>query len=90
MPTPSTIGWTRHFHRLSEHETDALVEAVADLIVHVLMGRRDPARAGDNGPERHHERDREHPNPRWAAGGSRDETASIAGRTPARGERTSA
>ena len=90
MPTPSTIGWTRHFHRLSEQETDELVEAVADLIVHVLMGRRDPARAGDNGLERHHERDREPLDPRWAAGGSRDDTASIAGRTPASGERTSA
>lgn len=64
MPPPSTIECTRHFHGLSEQETDELVEAVADLIVHFLTSRRDPARTGGNGPERHHERNRDQPDPR--------------------------
>ena len=61
MPTPPTIECTRHVRRLSEQETDELVEAVADLIVHVLTGRRDPARVEGDGPERHHARDGEQP-----------------------------
>ncbi len=58
MPTPPTIEFKRHVHRLSEQETDELVEAVADLIVNFLKTQRDPARTGGDGTERNHERDR--------------------------------
>ena len=57
MPTPATLELTRHYDTLSEQETDEVVEAVADLMVNFLKGRRDPARAG--GDERNpgeHER----------------------------------
>ena len=57
MPPPPTIEFKRHVRRLSEQETDELVEAVADLIVNFLKGQRDSARAGGNSPERNHERD---------------------------------
>ena len=64
MPAPPTMELTRHFHTLSEQETNEVVEDVADLIVNFLRGRREPARAGGAGPERNHEPDREQPDTR--------------------------
>ena len=34
------IGMKRHFKRLSEKEADAVVDAVADLIVNFLRGQQ--------------------------------------------------
>lgn len=64
MPAPATPELKRHYHKLSEKETDEVVEAVADLIVNFLKGRRDAARAEGDDPERGHERDREQPDAR--------------------------
>ena len=60
----TAIEIKRHYSELSEKETGEVVEAVADMIVNFLMGRRDPARAGANDPERNRERDREQSNAR--------------------------
>lgn len=62
MTAPVTPELKRHYHTLSEKETGAVVEAVADLIVNYLEGRRDPARAGAD--EGNHERDRKKPDAR--------------------------
>ena len=41
MATTTPIKLTRHYRQLSEEETSALVEAVADLIVTFLKGSRE-------------------------------------------------
>lgn len=56
MPANS-IEWKRHYHTLSEQETDEVVEAVADLIVNFLKGKRDPQRSPKRRQERGHEPD---------------------------------
>lgn len=43
MATTTPIKLTRHYRQLSEEETSALVEAVADLIVTFLKGSRESA-----------------------------------------------
>ncbi len=47
---------TRHYHTLSEQETDEVVEAVADLIVTFLTGRRDPEQSAKRRQARTRER----------------------------------
>ena len=42
MPALPTIELKRHFHTLSEKETDEVVEIVADLVVNYLKAKRDP------------------------------------------------
>ena len=56
MP-PASIERKRHYHALSEQETDGVVDAVADLIVNFLKGSRDPERPPKGTQERGHERD---------------------------------
>lgn len=56
MPTPRTIELKRHFHTLSEKETDEVVDVVADLIVNFLNGKRDPEQSAKRRQERTHER----------------------------------
>lgn len=56
MP-PASIEWKRHYHTLSEQETDGVVDAVADLIVNFLKGSRDPERSPKRKRERGHEPD---------------------------------
>ncbi len=56
MPSTS-IERKCHYHTLSEQETDGVVDAVADLIVNFLKGRRDPERLLKRKQERGHERD---------------------------------
>jgi len=53
----TSIERKRHYHLLSEQETDDVVDAVADLIVSFLKGKRDPERSPKCGQERGHERD---------------------------------
>ncbi len=53
MPAPPPIELTRHYHELSETETDEVVEAVADLIVNFLKGSADPKRSGERNHDRH-------------------------------------
>jgi hypothetical protein len=42
VPAPPAIELKRHFHTLSEKETDEVVEIVADLVVNYLKAKRDP------------------------------------------------
>lgn len=58
MPTPP-IELKRHFHTLSEKETDEVVDVVADLIVNFLKGKRGSEPSGDSRQERTHERNAE-------------------------------
>ena len=55
MPTPATPELKRHFHTLSEKETDEVVDAVADLIVNFLQRRRDSAPSVEQGQARERE-----------------------------------
>ena len=55
MSAPATPELTRHFHTLSEKETDEVVETVADLIVRFLQTRRDSAPSVEQRPA--HERE---------------------------------
>jgi len=52
VPTPRTIQLKRHYHTLSEKETNEVVEAVADLIVTFLKGKRDPEQSANRRQER--------------------------------------
>jgi len=64
VPTPP-IELKRHFHTLSEKETDEVVDVVADLIVNFLKGKRDPEQSAKRGQERDHERNvAQQPEPR--------------------------
>jgi hypothetical protein len=55
---PSTsIERKRHYHTLSEQETNDVVDAVADLIVNYLKGSCDPEPSPKRRQERGHERD---------------------------------
>ncbi len=55
---PATpIERKRHYHTLSERETDEVVDAVADLIVNFLKVSRDPERSPKRKQEQGHERD---------------------------------
>ena len=56
MP-PTSIERKRHYHTLSEQETDNVVDAVADLIVNYLKGNRDPEPSPKRRQEQGHERD---------------------------------
>ncbi|HOL72871.1 MAG TPA: hypothetical protein PLA43_20485 [Bryobacteraceae bacterium] len=56
MP-PTSIERKRHYHTLSEQETDGVVDAVADLIVNFLKGSRDPERRPKRGQEPRREPD---------------------------------
>ena len=56
MPTPPTLELTRHYHTLSEREVDEVVQAVADLIVTFLTGRRDPEQSAKRRQARTRER----------------------------------
>jgi hypothetical protein len=42
VPAPPAIELKRHYHTLSEKETQGVVEAVAELIVCFLKAKRDP------------------------------------------------
>lgn len=55
MATPP-IELKRHFHTLSEKETDEVVDVVADLIVNFLKGKRGSEQSAKRGQERPHER----------------------------------
>ena len=55
MATPP-IELKRHFHTLSEKETDEVVDVVADLIVNFLKAKRDPEQSAGREQERTHER----------------------------------
>lgn len=55
MPTPS-IELKRHFHTLSEKETDEVVDVVADLIVNFLKAKHDGEQLPKREQERTHER----------------------------------
>ena len=57
MPPTTPIELKRHYRELSEKETDEVVEAVADLMVNFLEGKRDSARGAEGSQERTHERD---------------------------------
>lgn len=59
MPTPQPIELKRHYHTLSEKETQGVVEAVAELIVTYLKGRRQVAQPQEAMQEQTHERDHE-------------------------------
>lgn len=59
MPTPP-IELKRHFHTLSEKETDEVVDVVADLIVNFLKAKRDPEQSAKTEQERTHERNAAH------------------------------
>ena len=56
MPATPPIELKRHFHTLSEKETDEVVDVVADLIVNFLKAKRDPEPSAKRGQERDHER----------------------------------
>lgn len=56
MP-PTSIERKRHYHTLSERETDNVVDAVADLIVNYLKDNRDPEPSPKRRQEQGHERD---------------------------------
>ena len=56
MPATPPIELKRHFHTLSEKETDEVVDVVADLIVNFLKAKRDPEQSARRGQERDHER----------------------------------
>ena len=56
MPATPPIELKRHFHTLSEKETDEVVDAVADLIVNFLKGKRGSEHSADRRQERDHER----------------------------------
>lgn len=56
MPTPPPIELKRHFHTLSEKETDEVVDVVADLIVNFLKAKREPEQSAKRRQERTHER----------------------------------
>jgi hypothetical protein len=53
---PPPIELKRHFHTLSEKETDEVVDVVADLIVNFLKAKREPEQSAKRGQERDHER----------------------------------
>ena len=55
MPTTS-IEWKRHYHMLSESESDEVVELVADLIVNFLKGKRVQEHSAIRKQSRDHER----------------------------------
>lgn len=55
MP-PTSIERKRHYHRLSERETNDVVDAVADLIVNYLKGSCDPEPSPKRRQEQGHER----------------------------------
>ncbi|MBI2192063.1 MAG: hypothetical protein HYU36_08770 [Planctomycetes bacterium] len=55
MPSPP-IELKRHFHTLSEKETDEVVDVVADLIVNFLKAKRGPEQSARGEQERTHER----------------------------------
>lgn len=55
MP-PTSIESKRHYHTLSEQETDEVIVAVADLIVNFLKRSRDPERSPKRKQEPGHER----------------------------------
>ncbi len=57
-PTPQ-IELKRHYHTLSEKETQGVVEAVAELIVTFLKGKRQAAQPEATTQEQTHERDHE-------------------------------
>jgi hypothetical protein len=50
------IELKRHFHTLSEKETDEVVDVVADLIVNFLKAKRDPEQSAGREQEQTHER----------------------------------
>ena len=56
MPTTASIELKRHYHELSEKETNEVVETVADLIVNFLKGKSDPGQSVKRRQERTHER----------------------------------
>lgn len=56
MPAPPPIELKRHFHTLSEKETDEVVDVVADLIVNFLKAKREPEQSAKRRQERDHER----------------------------------
>ncbi len=56
MP-PTSIERKRHYRKLSERETNDVVDAVADLIVNFLKGSRDPQRPPKRRQEQGHEPD---------------------------------
>ncbi|MGQ9589917.1 MAG: hypothetical protein ACUVYA_06445 [Planctomycetota bacterium] len=56
VPTPPAIEIKRHFHTLSEKETDNVVDVVADLMVNFLKAKRDPEQSPRREQERTHER----------------------------------
>jgi len=56
VPTTPPIELKRHFHTLSEKETDEVVDVVADLIVNFLKSKREPEPSATRGQERDHER----------------------------------
>ena len=56
VPATPPIELKRHFHTLSEKETDEVVDVVADLIVNFLKAKRDPEQSATRGQERDHER----------------------------------
>ncbi len=55
VPTQPTIEIKSHFHTLSDKETDEVVDAVADLIVNFLKGKRDPEQSAKCRQERTHD-----------------------------------
>jgi hypothetical protein len=59
VPTPQPIELKRHYHTLSEKETQGVVEAVAELIVTFLKGKRQAAQPEKTTQEQTHERDHE-------------------------------
>jgi hypothetical protein len=56
VPTPASIELKRHYHELSEKETNEVVETVADLIVNFLKGKRDLGQSVKCRQERTHDR----------------------------------
>ena len=54
VPTTS-IDLKRHYYGLTVREVDEVVEAVANLIVDFLKGKRDPEQWADRRRERAHE-----------------------------------
>lgn len=56
MPATRPIELKRHFHTLSEKETDEVVDVVADLIVNFLKGKRGFDQSAERRQERTHER----------------------------------
>lgn len=56
MPA-TAIELKRHYHTLSEQETEEVIEGVAELIVYFLKAKRDPERVPKHSQERGHEPD---------------------------------